>query len=74
MIDSVIVPLVQNKCGNLADNNSYRPIALFSIIIKGVCTTLNMSFCFALKTIYAWTNNNTVNNFELFSSCLGFGA
>ena len=34
MIDSIIVPLVQNKCGNLADNNNYRPIALFSIPLK----------------------------------------
>ena len=44
MVKSIIVPLVKNKCGNLADKNNYRPIALF-----------NMSFCFALKTIYGLT-------------------
>ena len=31
MINSVIVPLVKNKSGDLTDKNSYRPIALSSI-------------------------------------------
>ena len=34
MIKSIIVPLVKNKCGNLADKNNYRPIALSSIASK----------------------------------------
>ena len=28
------MPLVKNKCGNLADKNNYRPIALSSISSK----------------------------------------
>ena len=31
MIKSIIMPLVKNKCGNLADKNNYKPIALSSI-------------------------------------------
>ena len=34
MINSVIIPLIKNKCGNQTDKNSYRPIALSSIISK----------------------------------------
>ena len=34
MIKSIIVPLVKNTCGNLADKNNYRPIALSSIASK----------------------------------------
>ena len=34
MIKSIIVPLVKNKCGNLADKINYRPIALSSISSK----------------------------------------
>ena len=34
MINSIIVPLVKNKCGNLIDRNNDRPIALSSITSK----------------------------------------
>ena len=34
MINSIIVPLVKNRCGNLTDNNNYKPIALSSITSK----------------------------------------
>ena len=34
MSNSIIVPLVKNKCGNLTDKNNYRPIALSSITSK----------------------------------------
>ena len=34
MINSIIVPIVKNKCGNLTGKNNYRPIALFSIAPK----------------------------------------
>ena len=34
MINSIIVPLVKNKCGKLTDKNNYRPIALSSITSK----------------------------------------
>ena len=51
LIKSIIVPLVKNKCGNLAYKNNYMPIAQSSDHQK----SLNMSFCFALKTIYRLT-------------------
>ena len=34
MLDSVVVPLVKNKNGDLSDKNNYRPIALSSTISK----------------------------------------
>ena len=34
MINSVIIPLIRNICGDQNDNNNYRPIALSSIISK----------------------------------------
>ena len=34
MINSIIIPLVKNRCGNLTDKNNYRPIALSSITSK----------------------------------------
>ena len=34
MIETSIVPIVKNKCGNLSDSNNYRPIALATIISK----------------------------------------
>ena len=32
MLDSVIIPLAKNKCGDLSDKNNYRPIAISCII------------------------------------------
>ena len=34
MIETIIVPIVKNKCGNLSDSNNYRPIALATITSK----------------------------------------
>ena len=34
MLNSVIVPLVKNKNGDLSDRNNYRPIALSSTVSK----------------------------------------
>ena len=34
MLNSVIIPLVKNKCGTLSYKNNYRPIALSSIASK----------------------------------------
>ena len=34
MLDSVFIPLVKNKCGDLSDKNNYRPIAISCIISK----------------------------------------
>ena len=34
MINSVIIPLIKNKCGDHTNKNNYRPIALSSNISK----------------------------------------
>ena len=34
MIGTTIVPIIKNKCGNLADSNNYRPIAIATIVSK----------------------------------------
>ena len=33
-IETTIVPIIKNKCGNLADSNNYRPNAIASIVSK----------------------------------------
>ena len=34
MIKTTVVPVIKNKCGNLADSNNYRPIAIATIVSK----------------------------------------
>ena len=34
LLDSVIIPLVKNKCGDLSDISNYRPIAISCIVSK----------------------------------------
>ena len=34
IIKTAIVPVIKNKCGNLADSNNYRPIVIATIISK----------------------------------------
>ena len=34
MIKTTIVPVIKNKCGNLADSNNYKPIAFATIVSK----------------------------------------
>ena len=53
MIKSIIVPLVKTKCGNLADKNNYRPIALSSIASK---VFAHVILCRLEE--YLWTNDN----------------
>ena len=53
MINSVIIPLIKNKCGDQTDKNNYRPIALSSIISK----VLEHIIAERLE-IYLWTNDN----------------
>ena len=48
MIKSIIVPLVKNKCGNLTDKNNYIDQSHYLAYHQ---KSLNMAFCFALKTI-----------------------
>ena len=33
-IETTIITIVKNKCGNITDNNNYRPIALATIVSK----------------------------------------
>ena len=34
LIETTIVPIIKNKCGNISSSNNYRPIALATIISK----------------------------------------
>ena len=53
LLDSVIIPLVKNKCASLSDMNNYRPIAIANVISKVLEGVL-------LNRIddYLWTNDN----------------
>ena len=53
MINSVIVPLVKNKSGDLTDKNNYRPIALSSIASK----VFEHIIILRLEE-YLWNNDN----------------
>ena len=39
-IETTIIPIIKNKCGNISSNSSYRPIALATIISKILETIL----------------------------------
>ena len=53
MLDSVIIPLVKNKCGDLSDTSNYRPIAISCIVSKILEKVI-------LQRIeeYLWTTDN----------------
>ena len=34
LMETTIVPIVKNKCGNLSNSNNYRPIAIATITSK----------------------------------------
>ena len=53
MINSVIIPLIKNKCGDQTDKNNYKPIALSSIISK----VFEHVIAERLE-VYHWTNDN----------------
>ena len=53
MLDSVIIPLVKNKCSDLSDTSNYRPIAISCIVSKILENVI-------LQRIeeYLWTTDN----------------
>ena len=53
ILDSVIMPLVKNKCGDLPDISNYRPIAISCIVSKILGNII-------LQKIeeYLWTTDN----------------
>ena len=53
MINSVIIPLIKNKCGDQTNKNNYRPIAISSIISK----VFEHVIAERLE-VYLWTNDN----------------
>ena len=53
LIDSVVVPLVKNKNGDLSDKNNYRPIALSRTISK-----VNVIVILHRLEEYLWTKDN----------------
>ena len=55
MINSIIVPLVENKCCNITDKNNYMPITLSSITSK----VLERIILLRLEE-YIWTTDNQI--------------
>ena len=53
MINSVIIALIKNKCGNHTDKSNYRPIGLSSIISK-----VSEHIIAERLEVYLWTNDN----------------
>ncbi len=53
LLESVIIPLVKNKCGNLSDINNYRPIAIANVISK-----IFESVLLTRLDDFLWTNEN----------------
>ena len=53
MINSVIIPLIKNKCSDHTDKKNYRSIALSSIISK----VFEHIIAERLE-VYLWTNDN----------------
>lgn len=53
LMDSVVLPLVKNKCANLSDMNNYRPIAIANVI-----STLLEGLLLNRTEDHLWTNDN----------------
>ena len=53
MINSVIIPLIKNKCGDQTDKNNYRPIAL-----SGITSKVFEHVIAERLEIYLWINDN----------------
>ena len=53
IMDSVVLPIVKNKCGNLSDSNNYRPVA-----ISNVCSKIFEHVILYLCEDYLWTADN----------------
>ena len=49
MIETTIVLIIKNKCGNLADSNNYSPIAIATIVSKLFLYTYDNQFGFKSK-------------------------
>ena len=65
VIKTTIVSAIKNKCGNLADSNNYRSIAIATIVSKLYESTI-LYKCKDLLThvtISLDSNVNTVQNF-----------
>ena len=55
MLDSVIIPLVKNKCGDLSDISNYRLIAIFCIVSKIFENVILLRI-----EEYLWTTDNII--------------
>ena len=49
IIETTIVLSIKNKCGNLADSNNYRPVAIATIVLKFF---LSLLFYISAKSSY----------------------
>ena len=64
-METIIVPIIKNKCGNLANSNNYGPIAIATIVSK----FLNLLFYMTERSSYTHViisldlNQSTVQNY-----------
>ena len=54
LIDTNIIPLVKNKCGNLSDKNNYRPVVISNYSLSKVFELILLDRC----EEYLWTSGN----------------
>ena len=52
IIETIIVPIVKNKCENLSDSNNYGPIALATIMSKLFKSAILLKFEMFLDTCH----------------------
>lgn len=45
MTKTIVVPIVKNKTGDIADKNNYRPISLATVLAKVLDNLLNSHLC-----------------------------
>ena len=50
MIETTMLPIVKNKCGNITDSNNYKPIAIATVVYKLVESVLLLKCEYYLTT------------------------
>ena len=51
-METTIVPIVKNKCGNLSNSNNYRPIAIATITFKVLESLILKALLITVKNFF----------------------